>query len=162
MTSAVTPEYCKRHSNGFTLIEVLVSLTIFAVGLLGLGFHLAQDMKSKINTQVYPSAMQIANQTIESLNEALKSGNDDFARFLAHYRQEVEPLLARGNPISEQLHIHLAKNAPPSDGNGRSLLDTATRDWKPPYTVNFVIRYTGQNNTTLNFPVSYVFVPWVP
>jgi prepilin-type N-terminal cleavage/methylation domain-containing protein len=150
----------KLNMKGFTLIEVLVSLTIFAIGLLGLGFHLAQDMRTKIDTQVYPTAMQIANQTIESLNESLKTSDDEFARFLARYQQSVDALETTGNPISEELQIQLADNSPAIDGNGKPLLNTAVANWQPPYTVNFIVRYTGQNNTTLNFPVSYVFVPF--
>lgn len=150
----------KNNMRGFTLIEVLVSLTIFAVGLLGLGFHLAQDIKSKVDTQVYPTAMQVANQAIETLNEALKSDSDvDFARYLDYYQNSVNAFETTGNPLSKHLHIQLAENAPPIDGNGQSLLNTQMASWQPPYTVNFVVRYDGQNNNTLSFPVSYVFAP---
>jgi type IV pilus assembly protein PilV len=56
-----------RSKHGFSLIEVMVSLAILAVGLIGLTAGQVMAMKVSTNSRSRTIAMQLAEQQIEAL-----------------------------------------------------------------------------------------------
>jgi type IV pilus assembly protein PilV len=54
-------------SRGFTLVEVLVSLAVFGIGLLGLGKMLLVSMKSNGSSFSHAQAMVLANAMIDRI-----------------------------------------------------------------------------------------------
>ncbi len=55
------------HARGFTLIEVLVSLVIFGLGLMGLGKMLMISMKSNGSSFSHAQAMVMANAMLDRM-----------------------------------------------------------------------------------------------
>jgi len=55
------------NENGFTLIEVLVALTIFSIGLLALASMQVTSLRGNANAQVLTSATTLAEGTLEGL-----------------------------------------------------------------------------------------------
>lgn len=56
-----------RSTNGFTLIEVLVSMVILAAGVLSLAGFFAQGLKASYQTQIQYIAQQKAQEAMETI-----------------------------------------------------------------------------------------------
>lgn len=60
--------YSQMHNeSGFTLIEVLIALSIFAVGLLALASMQVTSLRGNANSQMLTAATALAEGTIEEL-----------------------------------------------------------------------------------------------
>ena len=57
----------QRSARGFTLIEVLVSLIILSVGLLGLGLLQAQSLKSSYGSNHHTVATNLAYEVLDEM-----------------------------------------------------------------------------------------------
>src|SRR5258706_15872647 len=71
MTSTVLTADMLRHRHpisGFTLIEVLVTLTIIAIGLLGLGAFQARVQQAELEAYNRAQALVILNAIVDRIN----------------------------------------------------------------------------------------------
>ena len=149
----------KKITAGFTLIEVLVALVVFALGMLSIALHTTQSIKSKIDTQIHSTVMQIASQYMEPLNRALLISPEAFSSTLNNLgNRGTDPLFAEGNPSADNFQIQIASAV---DRNNVNLINTAVppSEWRAPFSVTLNITYTGERGETLTFPMTHLLAP---
>jgi len=146
------------HNKGFTLIEVLVSLVLFSIGLLGIALQFSGGIQARVNNEVHSSVMQIAMQAVEPLNNAVLINNTTFQNTLININNTgAAPTFDTNNSNLENFTI--AVSAIDDSLVPQNILATPPGLWQPPYTVVLTITYLGNNGTTLNFPTTHVFAP---
>ena len=147
----------KRENTGFTLIEVLISLVIFAFGMLGVTLQMSKSLSSTVNNEVHSSVMQLAMQSIEPLNNAVSKNKDTFNTALNNLASFGRtPAFATNNSKLKTFDIQVSSAL---DSNNNSLFSQSTVNWSPPYTITLKVDYTGKENTTLSFFTTHVLVP---
>lgn len=136
-----------RSQQGFTLIEILVAMSLLAVGLLAVALNTAQGLKSKIDTEVYSRAMQVTSFVTEPLGRAISINTETF----------INQLQSVSSGISHEGFTIEIKNA--HDARDNSLLDSPTPLLTPPYTLVLDIQFQKDSNASLQFASTHVFVP---
>lgn len=149
-----------KKNIGFTLVEILVSLVLFSIGMLGVALQFAQGISNTVNTEVHSSVMQIAMKTVEPLNVAVLQGNAELQTALNNLNtNNLTNALPTNN--SDQNTFNVAISA--VDNNPLAQVDLTTSNdfaaWMPPYTVVLTITYTGKNDQQLTFNTTHVLVP---
>jgi prepilin-type N-terminal cleavage/methylation domain-containing protein len=72
----------RRRDAGFTMIEVMVSLAIFAIGMLGISGMQLMGLRSNVYTDQYSTATRLATEMLERVNNyALNPLNFDNGAF---------------------------------------------------------------------------------
>lgn len=146
-----------NKSIGFTLIEVLVALAIFALGMLGLGLQMSKNLNATINKEVHSSVMQLALQSVEPLNQAVLIKKENFLSALNNLNTFGQaPVFDTNNSQHNEFKISIASAI---DSNGNALLATDIDTWLPPFTVVLNIEYVKDTDNSLNFKSTHVFVP---
>lgn len=148
--------------SGFTLVEVMISLLIFATGMLGVAFQMSLGLKNTINTEVHSSVMQVALQSIEPLKRSVLQGNEAFKTELTNLNTNgrTPPFASNSNQANFSIAVERAV-----DENNNGLLDTAVTNWSPPYTVVLNISFdtgvpdTDDDNIMLHFFTTHVLAP---
>ena len=147
----------KHKNKGFTLIEVLISLVIFAFGMLGVTLQMSKSLSSTVNNEVHSSVMQLAMQSIEPLNNAVLKNKDTFNTALNNLVNFGNtPAFATNNSQLKSFDIRVNSAL---DSNNNSLFTESTDNWSPPYTITLKVDYAGKENTTLSFFTTHVLVP---
>lgn len=151
----MNPLNIKSGYKGFTLIEVLVALVIFAIGLLGLGLQLSKNLNVTINKEVHSSVMQLALQSVEPLNLAILQSRSNFKQALNSLSST--PAFDTNNSQLNNFTISINSAI---DSNGQSVLSSNNLGTLiPPFTVVLNVKYTNDNGESLNFQSTHVFVP---
>jgi len=148
-----------KRNRGFTLVEVLVSLVLFSIGLLGIALQFSGGIQARVNNEVHSSVMQIAMQAAEPLNNAILIDNATFLNTLMNINNAgAAPTFDTNNSNLENFTIAVTQAV---DGSliPQNLFTTPLGSWQPPYTAVLMITYLGNNGTTLNFPTTHVFAP---
>lgn len=147
----------KLTSKGFTLIEVLISLVIFAFGMIGVAMQMSKSLSNTINNEVHSSVMQLAMQSIEPLNNAVLENRDTFNTALTNLANTGNtPAFSTNNSQLKAFNIRINSAL---DSNGNSLITNPNNNWAPPYTIVLEVEYTGVENNTLSFYTTHVLVP---
>ncbi len=118
------------NQHGFTLVEVLVALSLFAVGMLGTGLLLTRNLHDAAQEHTHG----LLNRAIHSENEILRRALDRSPQAL---QQELHRLQT-GRPFppweaTEQAGDIKLRLIEARDGNGAPLLQSPVEDWRPPY-----------------------------
>jgi len=147
----------KHKNKGFTLIEVLISLVIFAFGMLGVAMQMSKSLSNTINNEVHSSVMQLAMQSIEPLNIAVLRDRDAFSAALTNLANTGNtPAFATNNSQLKSFDISISSAL---DSDGDSLFAEPNNNWAPPYTIILEVEYTGVEENTLSFFTTHVLVP---
>jgi len=149
--------FMKRKNKGFTLIEVLISLVIFAFGMLGVAMQMSKSLSSTVSNEVHSSVMQLAMQSIEPLNNAVLQNRDTFNTALNNLANFGDtPAFATNNSQFKTFDISVNSAL---DSKNNSLFSATASSWTPPYTIVLKVDYTGKENNTLSFYTTHVLVP---
>ena len=140
-----------RNQTGFTLIEILVAMTLLAIGILGISLNTTQGLKAKIDSHLHASVMQVATRSIEPLNQALHTSTNQFDSELTRIRNGID---ATSNNYPFKIAATRA-----TDALGNDLFNTEVAQWHAPFELLINIRFQPDNGIPLNFPLAYVLVP---
>jgi len=162
--------YCKTKNlqSGFTLIEVMISLLVFATGMLGVTFQMSQGIKNTINTEVHSSVMQVALQSIEPLKRSVLQDNTAFLAQLNDLNTNGTAPPFAGNSNQENFVISVESATDDGGAGNNNLFTKSTASWVPPFTVvlqisyDTGIQYSDTATTTLAYFTTHVLVPTVP
>lgn len=145
--------YGRKRQHAFTLVEVLVSLSVFAIGMLGIGLSLTKGLKNVVHNDVHSAAMRVVQQEVEPLHIAVQQGR---ARLQTALNAASTTQIIAEAPLQGRFSVSVNGAM---DRNGLDLLsaDTAV-NWAPPYTVVLEVVYNGPKGQ-LKFPTAHVLVP---
>lgn len=148
----------KRQNKGFTLIEVLISLLIFSIGLLGLAMQLSRSLDATISKEVHSAVSQLVLQSVEPLNRAVDQSNQIFLNRLTDIGSNNTPAFSSNNSNKDNFKITVAEAI---DQNNSSLFSTQPTNWLAPYRVVINVEYTPKDgDNSLNFKTTHVFSPY--
>lgn len=142
---------------GFSMIEVLVALLVFWLGLLGVALYTATGLKVSAGNQVRATSIKAASIASEPMSYHTRA--DCLAIILATYPKTVT---ADGGKDSYSISLVSAV-----DGSGTTVATGTTTDttiaeasgsWVTPVTVTLRVPYTGVNGATVTATPSYTMV----
>jgi len=134
----------RRPSDGFTLIEVLIALVVFALGILGLSQITGNALVIASDNNARAVALDVASQQLEPLYIAAGNGN---AAFKVGLNAFAGGLTVNGNAGRDAYTITITQaqdsSVPPID----LLASAATATWVSPMNIAATVSYTGRNGT---------------
>lgn len=151
---------------GFTLIEVMVTIAVLAIGILGIAMYTAVGLRTGAENTVRATALQVASQVMEPLNAAARGGPATFQAALASaFPAGSTPPYARTVTANngESFIVQLALNA----SGAAFIYDDATPavNWlaatgSSGVTVSLLtqVGYTKIDGTRQNTTTTYTFV----
>ena len=132
---------------GFSLIEILVAMSLLAFGLLAVTMNTTKGLKSKVDTEIHSRAMQVSSHYFEPLNRAIEVDTQTFIN-------QVQNIGAGTNYQNFTLSLTSSH-----DADGNDITQTPAGMLRPPFTLVLDIQYKKDNNTALQFASTHVFVP---
>ncbi len=145
-----------NRQGAFTLIEVLVSITVFAVGFLGISYYMTRSLQNTLTTEVHASAMQISLQASEPLEQSLRSGKQQLLAAITNFQTPQTPSFSIDGYIAEGFTIQIQQAL---DANNLNLGTTPINDWAAPYTIFLNVTYTDKKNNPTSFITTHTLVP---
>ncbi len=144
----------QMKEQGFTLIEILVALLIFAIGALGIAQVTGNAIVTSVDNNARAMALNIASQQLEPLYLAAGNGNAAFKAALNSFNGG-RVVSGNANRDSYTITILQAQDSSPAPVN---LLTSATpASWVSPLTIAASITYVGRSGTkTAN--ASFTFI----
>ncbi len=145
-----------NRQHAFTLIEVLVSITVFAVGLLGISYYMTRSLQNTLTTEVHASAMQISLQASEPLEQSLRSSKQQLLSTITNFQTPQIPPFNIEGYITEGFTIQIQQAL---DANDLDLNTTPISDWAAPYTIFLNVTYTDKKSNQTSFITTQTLVP---
>ena len=102
------------RQNGLTLVEVLVTLVVFALGMLGIALYTGQGLRAGAENNERAIALHIASQTMEPLYTAADIGAATFrTRLVAIFPLAATPPYSRkvGVNANDEFTLVVMNNA---------------------------------------------------
>ncbi len=142
-----------NKQRGFTFIEVLVSLLVFWLGLLGIALYTASGLKTASSNQARATSVYAASLAMEPI---LYHTRPDC---LSAALQATFPRKVTSDNSKDSYLIDLVRA---TDGSGAQIaaanaITTAYGTWVSPVTITLGVPYTGINGTVIAYP-SYTVV----
>lgn len=142
-----------RSQHGLTLIEALVSLLVFWLGLLGIALYTGQGLKSSTANQVRSTSVYAASLAMEPVLYQTRA--DCLSASLGSFPRNVT--VDNGK---DTFNIGLVRA---SDGSGTQIaannaLTTASNTWISPVTVVLSIPYQGSDGSVYTAYPSYTVI----
>lgn len=129
---------------GFTLIEILIALFIFAIGALGIAQVTGNAIVTTTDNNARAMALEIASQQLEPLYLAAGKGN-------AAFKTAIDPfkagLTVNGNNNRDSYTITITQGQDSSQPPIDILTNTATATWVSPLTIAARVTYNGRSGT---------------
>lgn len=142
-----------RRAEGFTLIEVLISILVFFLGLLGIALYTASGLKTSATNQVRATSVYAASLAMEPVLYQTRA--DCLSAALGTF-----PRVVRSDNGKDTYTVNLVRA---SDGGGTQVaannaITTGSGSWVSPVTVTLGIPYTGSDNKVYTAYPSYTVV----
>ncbi|OIR19809.1 hypothetical protein GALL_06930 [mine drainage metagenome] len=142
---------CRQH--GFTLIEALVSLLVFWLGLLGIALYTASGLKTSASNQVRATSVYAASLAMEPVLYQTRA--DCLSAALGTFPRTVTSDNGR-----DSYAITLVRA---SDGRGTQIaagnaVTIPFGSWVSPVTITLGIPYTGSDNKVYTAYPSYTVI----
>lgn len=143
----------KAPQRGFTLIEALISLLVFWLGLLGIALYTGNGLKASSANQVRATSIYAASLAMEPVLYQTRA--DCLAAALGTFPRKVTV-----DNNKDTFDIALVRA---SDGRGTQVaannaLTTASSSWASPVTVVLAIPYKGPDGTVYTAYPSYTIM----
>lgn len=141
-------------ARGFTLIEVMVAVLVFWLGLLGLALYTAAGIKVTASNQVRATAIKAASMVTEPMS--YQSRPDCLSIMLLTY-----PRTVMADNLKDSYSISLVQAV---DGSGTSVatgtatsttIAVASGSWISPITVTLRVPYIGLDGATVTATPNY-------
>ncbi len=138
---------------GFTLIEALVSLLVFSLGMLGIALYTGNGLKTSSTNQVRATSIYAASLAMEPVLYQTRA--DCLSAALGGFPRNV--VIDNGK---DSFNVSLVRA---SDGRGTQIaannaVTAAAAGWASPVTVVLGIPYQGPDGTTYTAYPSYTIM----
>jgi type IV pilus assembly protein PilV len=127
----------RARARGFTLIEILVSLLIFSVGILGMAGFQAMSTRNSVDASERSRAALMANEVIAKMWEARSTSLDEEA--LGEWKERLKKALNQDadgvvTPLNDDIDAVLITITWPSVARDSATSTYITEFAIPPYT----------------------------
>ncbi len=138
------------RQQGFTLTEVMVSLLVFGLGLLGIALYTASGLQAASSNQVRATSVYAASLAMEPVLYQTRA--DCLSAALGTF-----PRTVTSDNGKDSYTISLVRA---SDGSGAQIaaanaLTSAFTSWVSPVTITLGVPYTGSDNKVYTAYPSY-------
>lgn len=142
-----------HKQQGFTLIEVLVSLLVFSLGLLGIALYTASGLKASSSNQVRATSVYAASLAMEPVLYQTRA--DCLSAALGTF-----PRTVTSDNGKDSYTINLVRA---SDGGGTQVaanngISVGSGAWVSPVTITLGIPYAGSDSKVYTAYPSYTVV----
>jgi prepilin-type N-terminal cleavage/methylation domain-containing protein len=143
--------YKTSTMRGFSLIEVLVALLVFWLGLLGVALYTAAGLKVSASNQVRATAIKAGSIASEPMSYHTRA--DCLAVMLGTYPKTVTVDNAKDSyPISLVSAIDGSGTTVATGTTAATTIAVASGSWVSPVTITLRVPYTGVNGTVTATP----------
>ena len=142
-----------RRQHGFTLIEVLVSLLVFWLGLLGIALYTASGLNASSSNQIRATSVYAASLAMEPVLYQTRA--DCLSAALGTF-----PRTVYSDNGKDSYKISLVRA---SDGSGAQIaannaISVPSGSWISPVTITLGIPYTGSDSKVYTAYPSYTVI----
>lgn len=142
-----------NRQHGFTLIEVLVSLLIFSLGLLGIALYTASGLKSNASNQARATSVYAASLAMEPVLYQTRA--DCLSAALGAFPRTVT---SDNGKDSYTIDLVRARDGSGTQVAANNAISVASGTWVSPVTITLGVPYLGSNNKTYTAYPSYTVV----
>ena len=157
-----------KFNQGFTILETLIAMGIFAVGILGVALYTGNGLKHTLDNNPRAAALSTVSRLIEPAYRSTNGNAGAIENLIESFNDSAQG----GTPGRYEKHIRgnnemdsfAVRIASAFDNNGEDLLNTAmpSNEWASPITLGFVINYEGIDGNEKRFMTNYTFVTKFP
>lgn len=145
------------QASGFTLIEVLIALLVFWLGMLGIALYTASGLRTTATNQVRSTAVKAASIALEPLTYHTRA--DCLSTMLTKF-----PLTVTEDNRKDSYVLSLVNAI---DGSGATIasgtpsattISVASGNWVSPVTITMRVPYAGLNGAVVTATPTYTIV----
>lgn len=136
----------RRGQQGFTLVEVLIALVVFALGMLGISLYSGNALQVAATNATRAQALYDASQVMNSFYAAANAGPDSFKAALSSFGNDSNDMYANSTVLQgsgTRVQISAARDSSPTP---KDLLTTDAADWVSPLTIAVTVVFEGGND----------------
>lgn len=142
---------------GFSMIEVLVALLVFWLGLLGTALYTATGLKVSASNQVRATSIKAATKASEPMSYHTRA--DCLAIMLATYPKTVTADSGKDSYSTSLVSAVDGSGTTVATGTtAATTIAVASGSWVSPVTITLRVPYTGVNGATVTATPSYTMV----
>jgi prepilin-type N-terminal cleavage/methylation domain-containing protein len=132
-----------RSHSGFTLIEALISLLVFSLGMLGIALYSGHGLKTSAANQVRATSIYAASLAMEPVLYQTRA--DCLSAALASFPHKVA--VDNGKDTFD-ISLEQARDGRGIQVAGKNAIAVASQTWASPITVVLSVPYQGPDGAT--------------
>lgn len=142
---------------GFTLVEVLLALLVFWLGMLGIALYTASGLRTTATNQVRATAVKAASIALEPLTYHTRA--DCLAAMLTGYPRTVTEDNGKDSYVLSVVNAVDGSGAQIASGTpSATTISTASGSWVSPVTITMRVPYAGLNGVTVTATPTYTII----
>ncbi len=141
------------RQRGFTLVEVMISLLVFFLGLLGISLYTASGLKTNSSNQARATSVYAASLAMEPVLYQTRA--DCLSAALGAFPRTVTSDNGKDSYTIDLIRASDGSGAQVAANNG---ITAASLTWVSPITITLGIPYTGSDNKVYTAYPSFTVV----
>jgi len=143
-----------KFLRAYTILEVVISIFIFSVGLVLIGMSMGENLKLASNNYTHTAVRLLSSQLKEPLISAFSQGPQQLQNVLIGFNG-ANLQLAQKNQLAKRYSVSIAKSV---DATGADLRTANVNSWVGPLSIVFEIA-SIESATPKKFYVTQVLTP---